>query len=216
MRERRLARPATSRGVAPACRAGAASSGGAAILHASTGDPDGPVMASIVVGREPTRRARRRLSPASRGATGQRTAPGHAPLSLSRPSSPPPSSTTPRPRSPACARSTTAASITCATRCRRSSTARRLGGGCAPAIRSCASTPTPSRAPTRASATASSPGPGTYETTLTRPDLFGDYYLEQFRLLLREPRRRRSRSAPARSRSRCTSRSPSTTTSRAA
>jgi AMP nucleosidase len=28
-------------------------------------------------------------------------------------------------------------------------------------------------------------GPGCYETTLTRPDLFGDYYLEQFRLLLR-------------------------------
>jgi AMP nucleosidase len=28
-------------------------------------------------------------------------------------------------------------------------------------------------------------GPGTYETTLTRPDLFGAYYLEQFRLLLR-------------------------------
>jgi AMP nucleosidase len=28
-------------------------------------------------------------------------------------------------------------------------------------------------------------GPGTYETTLTRPDLFGDYYLEQFRLLLK-------------------------------
>ncbi len=27
-------------------------------------------------------------------------------------------------------------------------------------------------------------GPGVYETTLTRPDLFGDYYLEQFRLLL--------------------------------
>ena len=27
-------------------------------------------------------------------------------------------------------------------------------------------------------------GPGTYETTLTRPDLFGGYYLEQFRLLL--------------------------------
>jgi AMP nucleosidase len=26
-------------------------------------------------------------------------------------------------------------------------------------------------------------GPGLYETTLTRPDLFGDYYLEQFRLL---------------------------------
>ncbi len=28
-------------------------------------------------------------------------------------------------------------------------------------------------------------GPGTYETTLTRPDLFGDYYLDQFRLLQR-------------------------------
>ncbi len=28
-------------------------------------------------------------------------------------------------------------------------------------------------------------GPGTYETTLTRPDLFGHYYLEQFDLLLR-------------------------------
>ena len=28
-------------------------------------------------------------------------------------------------------------------------------------------------------------GPGSYETTLTRPDLFGDYYLEQFRLLLK-------------------------------
>ncbi|MCB1899776.1 AMP nucleosidase [Cognatazoarcus halotolerans] len=29
------------------------------------------------------------------------------------------------------------------------------------------------------------PGPGTYETTLTRPDLFADYYLEQFRLLIK-------------------------------
>jgi AMP nucleosidase len=28
-------------------------------------------------------------------------------------------------------------------------------------------------------------GPGTYETTLTRPDLFGNYYREQFRLLLK-------------------------------
>lgn len=28
-------------------------------------------------------------------------------------------------------------------------------------------------------------GPGRYETTLTRPDLFGDYYLDQFGLLLR-------------------------------
>src|ERR1700710_2848041 len=28
-------------------------------------------------------------------------------------------------------------------------------------------------------------GPGTYETTLTRPDLFARYYTEQFRLLLK-------------------------------
>jgi AMP nucleosidase len=28
-------------------------------------------------------------------------------------------------------------------------------------------------------------GPGTYETTLTRPDLFANYYLEQFKLLLK-------------------------------
>ena len=28
-------------------------------------------------------------------------------------------------------------------------------------------------------------GPGTYETTLTRPDLFASYYAEQFRLLLK-------------------------------
>jgi AMP nucleosidase len=28
-------------------------------------------------------------------------------------------------------------------------------------------------------------GPGAYETSLTRPDLFGNYYLEQFRLLLK-------------------------------
>src|SRR4051812_12634791 len=28
------------------------------------------------------------------------------------------------------------------------------------------------------------PGPGTYETTLTRPDMFGPYYAEMFRLLL--------------------------------
>ena len=28
-------------------------------------------------------------------------------------------------------------------------------------------------------------GPGRYETTLTRPDLFSDYYLEQFHLLRR-------------------------------
>jgi len=27
-------------------------------------------------------------------------------------------------------------------------------------------------------------GPGTFDTTLTRPDLYGAYYLEQFRLLL--------------------------------
>ena len=28
-------------------------------------------------------------------------------------------------------------------------------------------------------------GPGVYETTLTRPDLYATYYLEQFRLLLK-------------------------------
>jgi AMP nucleosidase len=32
------------------------------------------------------------------------------------------------------------------------------------------------------------PGPGLYETTLTRPDLFGDYYAEQFRLLMKNHR----------------------------
>src|ERR1700681_4015619 len=31
-------------------------------------------------------------------------------------------------------------------------------------------------------------GPGVYETTLTRPDLFERYYLEQFRLLLENHR----------------------------
>ncbi len=31
-------------------------------------------------------------------------------------------------------------------------------------------------------------GPGTFETTLTRPDLFGNYYLQQFDLLLRNHR----------------------------
>ena len=40
-------------------------------------------------------------------------------------------------------------------------------------------------------------GPGTFETTLTRPDLFANYYLEQFRLLLEEPPRSRWKSAPA-------------------
>jgi AMP nucleosidase len=52
-------------------------------------------------------------------------------------------------------------------------------------------------------------GPGTYETTLTRPDLFGRYYLEQFSLLLRN-HSVELESAPARCRSRCTSPSPST------
>ena len=31
-------------------------------------------------------------------------------------------------------------------------------------------------------------GPGRYETTLTRPDLYSEYYLEQFRLLLKNHR----------------------------
>ena len=76
-------------------------------------------------------------------------------------------------------------------------------------------TDTVRRAPTRALSYGFVAGPGTYETTLTRPDLFGGYYLEQFRLLLRQPPASSSRSAPARSRSRCTSRSPRTTTSKA-
>ena len=43
-------------------------------------------------------------------------------------------------------------------------------------------------------------GPGRYETTLTRPDLYGDYYLEQFGLLLRNQRRQNHplRAGPAR------------------
>ena len=39
--------------------------------------------------------------------------------------------------------------------------------------------------PIHASAMASSPGPGTYETTLTRPDLLPTHYREQFRLLMK-------------------------------
>src|ERR1700712_4949574 len=31
-------------------------------------------------------------------------------------------------------------------------------------------------------------GPGTFETTLTRPDLFSNYYHEQFRLLMKNHR----------------------------
>lgn len=31
-------------------------------------------------------------------------------------------------------------------------------------------------------------GPGSFETTLTRPDLYGQYYLEQFKLLLQSHR----------------------------
>ena len=71
---------------------------------------------------------------------------------------------------------------------RRRRGARRAA--CAPAIRSCASTPTPSRAPTRASATASSPARARYETTLTRPDLFAQLLPRAVPAAAREPRRR--------------------------
>jgi hypothetical protein len=55
---------------------------------------------------------------------------------------------------------------------------------------------------------------GRFETTLTRPDLYGNYYLEQFALLC-STIRCRWKWGPATSRSRSTSRLPSTTTSRA-
>ena len=58
-------------------------------------------------------------------------------------------------------------------------------------------------------------GPGTYETTLTRPDLFGELLPRAVPAAAARTTASRSRSAPARSRSRSTSRSPSTTTSKA-
>ncbi len=63
------------------------------------------------------------------------------------------------------------------------------GEDLAPRVRACypfvrVRTDTVARADTRLSYGFVS-GPGTYETTLTRPDLFGAYYLEQFRLLLK-------------------------------
>jgi AMP nucleosidase len=58
----------------------------------------------------------------------------------------------------------------------------RRARGCYPFVR--VHTDTVARADSRLSYGFVS-GPGTYETTLTRPDLFGTYYLEQFRLLLK-------------------------------
>ena len=58
-------------------------------------------------------------------------------------------------------------------------------------------------------------GPGTYETTLTRPDLFAQLLPASSSGCCSRTTASRSRSAPARSRSRCTSRSPRTTTSKA-
>ncbi len=87
-----------------------------------------------------------------------------------------------------------AASSTCAARLQRFVARRGPGGTCAPATPSCAcSTDTVARADSRL-AYGFVAGPGIYETTLTRPDLFADYYLEQFRLLLR------NHGVPARSR----------------
>ena len=58
-------------------------------------------------------------------------------------------------------------------------------------------------------------GPGRFETTLTRPDLYGTYYLEQFKLLL-DNHMLSSRLAPARSLFPCISRLQSMTTLKAA
>lgn len=57
-------------------------------------------------------------------------------------------------------------------------------------------------------------GPGEFETTLTRPDLFGDYYLEQFTLLLQN-HQLELEVGVSHHRSRCIFRLPSTTISKA-
>mgnify|MGYP003694262983 CR=1 FL=1 len=61
---------------------------------------------------------------------------------------------------------------------------RRSPAGCVRSIRSSGSTPTPWRWADPRLSYGFVAGPGTFETTLTRPDLFAGYYLEQFRLLL--------------------------------
>ena len=79
----------------------------------------------------------------------------------------------------------TAASPTCATSLQRFVAGADAGApvrACYPFVR--VRTDTVARADSRLSYGFVA-GPGTYETTLTRPDLFGDYYLEQFRLLLK-------------------------------
>ena len=106
-----------------------------------------------------------------------------------RPSSPRPLHRSRRRAGPGAAPSTTRRWRICATRCSASWPARRCRAACAPATPSCASTPTPCRARRRPARLAGLrygfvAGPGRYETTLTRPDLFARYYLEQFRLLL--------------------------------
>ena len=54
---------------------------------------------------------------------------------------------------------------------------------CAPAIRSCACAPKLNTQIDSRRSYGFVAGPGIFETTLTRPDLFGDYYREQLRLL---------------------------------
>ena len=91
---------------------------------------------------------------------------------------------------PGARRSTTAASSTCATRCSASSPARRCRSrvrACYPFVR--VHTDTVARADSRLSYGFVA-GPGTYETTLTRPDLFGRLLPRAVPPAAAEPRRR--------------------------
>ena len=84
--------------------------------------------------------------------------------------------------------STTLAWPTCAAGCSAMWPARHRRAMAWPATRSCGSRRIPCLRRNSADIARLSfgfvAGPGKFETTLTRPDLFGDYYLEQFTLLL--------------------------------
>jgi hypothetical protein len=120
------------------------------------------------------------------------------------------------PRWPRCRPSTTAASTTCATALQRFVAGEHDGQhvrACYPFVR--VRTDTVARADSRL-AYGFVAGPGTYETTLTRPDLFGRYYLRAVPPAAEEPRRgargRHQRAADPGA----LLASPSTTTSKAA
>ena len=72
----------------------------------------------------------------------------------------------------------------CGARCKPTSPATRCPATYAPVTRSYECTPIRSRAPIPRLSYGFVAGPGPFETTLTRPDLYASYYLEQFRLLL--------------------------------